>query len=89
MKRSPFLIGTLSLVLVVSGFGWQSPGRPNVAFYEYTEKPEEKAILDAYIEMKIKHYKEQDKKKADRDICCNYVREEWFMNHFKSNVLNI
>ena len=34
----------------------------NVAFYEYTEKPEEKAILDDYIEMKSKHYKEQDKK---------------------------
>ena len=54
----------------------------NVAFYEYT-----KAILDNYIDMKIKHYKEQDKK-AGRDISYSYVNKAWFMNNFKSNCVS-
>ena len=37
--------------------------------------------------MKIKHYKEQDKK-AGRDISYSYVNKAWFMNNFKSNCVS-
>ena len=56
----------------------------NVWFHEYTEKPFNKKVVEAYFRRKIEGYKAQDKK-ANRTISENYVTVGWLMKCINKN----
>jgi hypothetical protein len=54
----------------------------NVCFYDYEEDKEDESVLDSYLDMKLRRYKEQDVKAGRAIVEQGYIDKEWMKGCF-------